>query len=113
MLLALLHKLRNNNIIAVGVGVDISSDALDVARINALSLGFNTSTVCFSCCSFESFTLPLTLDDDDDNNNNNISSVDVSQAFDVVLCNPPYLDESKCKLDVVAKQLDPPPLTVY
>ncbi|KAI1312253.1 hypothetical protein EDD11_003010 [Mortierella claussenii] len=74
LLLAILSKLSA----AVGVGIDISERALDVARMNSLLHGLDGRA------SFQPGDLGKLE-----------SLPEVLQPFDVLVCNPPYLDSSK------------------
>lgn len=74
LLLALMHRMQNIFQVPVeGVGVDISAEALDVARENQTRLNI-THASFFEC---------------------DMSLLDSSQVgmFDVIMCAPPYLDE--------------------
>ena len=64
-----------------GVGVDISTEALRVAEINI---------------TFHSLSERVTLLQGDFND---LSFLGTTSAFDVVLCNPPYLTNGECKKD--------------
>ena len=64
-----------------GVGVDISTEALKVAEINIQSHGLSDRAV---------------LQQGDFNDLTFLSS---DHAFDVILCNPPYLTEGECEKD--------------
>ncbi|KAF9999616.1 hypothetical protein BGZ79_006762 [Entomortierella chlamydospora] len=74
LLLALLQSLPS----ATGLGVDISQEALEVAHTNSALHGL-TSRASFSIGDLEK------LD----------SSRNLLQSFDLLVCNPPYLDASK------------------
>ncbi|MCF8473526.1 MAG: peptide chain release factor N(5)-glutamine methyltransferase [Emcibacter sp.] len=80
LLLSLLSELPNS----LGVGVDISKDALALARDNAEQL--NLSARCDFVVSNWAEQLPP------------------DEKFDIILCNPPYIDEDDLEslaLDVV------------
>jgi len=67
-----------------GIGVDISKDALNIAKINIQSHGLSDRV---KLCQGDF---------------NDLSFLDNSQTtFDVIICNPPYLTESECKKDGV------------
>ncbi|KAG0249230.1 hypothetical protein BG011_009494 [Mortierella polycephala] len=74
LLLALLHSLP----LATGTGVDISKDALDVAKTNATLHGL-TDRATFQWGDMGNLQ----------------NSGDLSKSFDLLVCNPPYLDSSK------------------
>ncbi|KAF9922363.1 hypothetical protein FBU30_007561 [Linnemannia zychae] len=74
LLLALLNSLPN----AKGVGIDISKEALEVANINKNQLKL----------SDRALFLPGDL-------GNLQGTPDLFQSFDILVCNPPYLDSAK------------------
>ena len=69
ILLALLHELPN----ALGVGTDISLDALQTARDNAVDLGL-ASRAAFVACNYATALVP---------------------SFDLIVSNPPYVRSSE------------------
>ncbi|KAF9179290.1 hypothetical protein BGZ51_007014 [Haplosporangium sp. Z 767] len=90
LLLALLHSLP----LATGTGVDISEDALEVARTNA---------------TLHALTDRATFQWGDMGNLQN--SGDLSKSFDLLVCNPPYLDSnkaSKLKTLFAGTEYEPP-----
>ncbi|KAF9430773.1 hypothetical protein BGZ94_004067 [Podila epigama] len=74
LLLALLHSMPDST----GVGVDISQDALDIANINS------TTHSLTKRAKFQIGDMSQLQD-----------SPDIFQSFDILVCNPPYLDSSK------------------
>jgi release factor glutamine methyltransferase len=82
ILLALLHELPN----AVGVGTDISLEALQTARGNALDLGL-ASRAAFVACDYATALVP---------------------AFDLIVSNPPYIRSSEIA-DLAAEVRDHDP----
>jgi len=75
LLLALLHSLASTS---VGVGVDISEEALKVAQDN-MALHNMTDRVVFQHGDLGNLQ----------------ASNNICQDFDILVCNPPYLDSSK------------------
>ena len=87
LLLSVLHELPR----ARGVGVDISSDALAVARLNASSLGLSTRT-SWLCSDWAS---------------------SIRGRFNIVIANPPYVrrtDQERLAPDIT---LFEPPVALY
>ena len=93
LLLSLLLKCKNNNLIdkvKYSVGIDISQDALNVAIENAKNLilnndannnsNNNNNNITFCLKSFE-----------------NINELMKDYAFNIVICNPPYLTTKRAK----------------
>ncbi|KAF9204830.1 hypothetical protein BGZ59_000833 [Podila verticillata] len=74
LLLAIMHSIPGS----VGVGVDISQEALNIAVINSTEHNLSERT------SFQIGDMGRLQD-----------SSDLLQAFDILVCNPPYLDSSK------------------
>lgn len=81
----LLLEASDHSLDVTGVGVDISLDALAVARCNAAAHGLSGKT-CFVQGDFCDIVSSLDASD--------VSSG--SGGFDIVLCNPPYLTQSEC-----------------
>lgn len=71
LLLALLHEYQNST----GVGIDFSEDALNVARVNADSMGIG-DRVDFVHMDWN-------------------NGVPILANFDIVVCNPPYVAENE------------------
>ncbi|KAF9309062.1 hypothetical protein BG003_010266 [Podila horticola] len=74
LLLTILNSIPGS----VGVGVDISQEALDVAIVNSTEHSLSERA------TFQSGDMGRLQD-----------SPDLLQAFDILVCNPPYLDSSK------------------
>lgn len=64
-----------------GIGVDISSDALNIAKINIQSHDLSDRATLYQG-DFHDLSFP-----------------NKSQTFDILLCNPPYLTEGECNKD--------------
>lgn len=78
LLLSIMHRIKSNHLNVQGLGIDISKDALAVARENQTSLGLDHDVTFTEC---------------------DMALLDCSQQglFDVVVCNPPYLNETIVK----------------
>ena len=85
LLMALLHELPN----ATGIGVDISQDALVIAKLNAKNLGF------INRCSF----IQTNWEDYGDR---------ISQKVDIIISNPPYIKFDEIdNLQIEVKKFEP------
>uniref|UniRef100_A0A7S4IZ69 Methyltransferase domain-containing protein n=1 Tax=Odontella aurita TaxID=265563 RepID=A0A7S4IZ69_9STRA len=87
---------------STGVGVDFSPEAVDAARANAATLGIGSDRVAFVVGDFLTSDLPLIVQ----NAMSGVSSSSskTSESFDVVVCNPPYLDPGNLPPSFVANE---------
>ncbi|KAK9764256.1 hypothetical protein K7432_008392 [Basidiobolus ranarum] len=87
ILLSCMNKIQNST----GYGVDISLEALEVAKKNAETLGM-TDRVEFVAGDFSKLQ----------------EIEQLKQSFDIILCNPPYIPEDKAKkLDFGVSEFEP------
>jgi methylase of polypeptide subunit release factors/23S rRNA-/tRNA-specific pseudouridylate synthase len=86
LLLACLHYLRQDGIPCYGVGIDLCDKALHIAKLNAslLSLENHTTFLQHSFTDLSSLSSCLLKQQGQS------QGCIPSQAFDIVLCNPPY-----------------------
>ena len=87
LVLSLLHELPN----ARGVGLDISTAALDVANENAKALGLDGQVQFIQSDWFGNLDIPKPSD-----------------KFDIIISNPPYIEhDAIAKLDKQVRDFDP------
>lgn len=93
---------------ATGVGIDIASDALHMAQLNASELAL-TERASFLQCDLRDLrhlnTRGVRTEEEEPTGKDRTRTRTLFQQFDVVLCNPPYIPQSERHLvapDVLA-----------
>ena len=117
LLLALLRRLWATGITAFGVGVDVDRQALAVASANArralsclpaaIASTTNGAGVAFCVGTFAEFpvnAIPVAVHGVDPGAEDAVIS---EGSFDVVIANPPYLDEGRAAIDRDVRLRDP------
>ncbi len=91
ILISILKALKKDSYEVSGIGIDISSGAIDVAKYNAGNLDLSDDEIKFLCCDW-----------------NDLLKYIQNEKFDIIVGNPPYIPSNDIsKLEVGVKDFEP------